>query len=156
MRLLPIPAIKQSPSHCGPACLQMILAYYGKKVSERTLGKAAGTTLEHGTPPERLVAAAEAYGLAGTWKKRGTIEEIRALVEKGVPVIVNWFATDEGHYSVVVGVSDTHVTLNDPETGRRLRLNYETFRRVWFDFPPPWIVKPSNLRIHWMLPLTLK
>lgn len=70
-----------------------------------------------------------------------------------MPVIVNWFSTNEGHYSVVVGVDDARVVLADPETGKRRSFDHETLMRVWFDFPFPWIKKSSQLRIRYSLAL---
>jgi ABC-type bacteriocin/lantibiotic exporter with double-glycine peptidase domain len=134
----------------------MVFGYYGTIVSEEELGRAAGTKIKFGTPPECLLRVANAYGFEGKWKKNATVCDLRAWFDKGVPVIVNWFSTDEGHYSPVIGVDDTHVTIMDPDTGKRRSFHHETFMRVWFDFTPLWIEKPSQLRIRWMLPLVPK
>lgn len=131
----------------------MVLGYYGTNATEEEIGRRAKTTVSHGTSPDNLLRAARAYGFDGRWKGNGTIADLRGWFDAGVPVIVNWFSTNEGHYSVVVGVDDARVVLADPETGNRRSLDHETFMRVWFDFPFPWIEKPSQLRIRFFLPL---
>jgi len=132
----------------------MVLAHYAIHASEAEIRMHAQTTLEYGTAPEHLASAAERYGLVGEWERNATIEGLRGALENRIPVIVNWFSTDEGHYSVVVGVDETSVTLLDPEIGAHRTFDHETFMRAWFDFPFPWIQTSSDLRIRWMLPLT--
>ncbi len=151
---LDVPAYRQYPSYCGPASLQMVFAYYGVVATQREIGRLAKTTVSHGTSPSQMLTAAHHYGFRGRWKKHSTIADIRAYCEKGVPVIFNWFSVNEGHYSVVVGVTDLRVIFIDPENGKRRSLDHETFMRIWFDFPFPWIKKSSQLRIRWMLALT--
>lgn len=153
MRYLRVPPYTQTPAYCGPACIQMVFAYYGTKASQKEIGRRAKTTLAHGTTPANLLAAARSYGFDGQWKKGGDIAGLRAWFDRGVPVIVNWFSENEGHYSVVVGVDDARVVILDPETGKRRSFDHETFMRVWFDFPFPWILRQTQLRIRWMLPL---
>lgn len=145
MKLLPIRPHRQRPSYCGPASLKMVLGYYGRSVAERQLGRLAGTTAAHGTPATGLVRAAEHLGFRATWRQSGTIAALRQYVRRGVPVIVNWFSTDEGHYSVVVGLDQRRIALQDPELGRVRWLSLDTFRRVWFDFPGDALRRPSDL-----------
>lgn len=153
MEYLRVPAYRQMPAYCGPASLQMVLAYYGTLLSQEEIGRRAKTTLSRGTDPSRLLATAQSYGLSGRWKKESTIMDLRASCARGVPVIINWFSTNEGHYSVVIGVDDVHVVFIDPETGKRCSVEHEVFMRTWFDFPFPWIKTSSQLRIRWMLVL---
>lgn len=131
----------------------MVLAYYGIQASEEELGILAKTTLDRGTTPANLARTARSFGLSGSWKRDATIENLKESVEAGIPVIVDWFSTDEGHYSVVIGINDTRVTILDPETGKRRSFPIETFLRVWFDFPFPHIKRSADLRIRWMLAL---
>jgi hypothetical protein len=59
-------------------------------------------------------------------------------------VIVDWMSTVAcgpdrtltacGHYSVVCGLDEQCITLQDPGIGRRRRLSRERFLSVWFDF----------------------
>ena len=155
MKLLDVPKYKQTTDYtCGPACLRVVLAFYGREVSEKEIAQQISTT-HHGTPPSKLLEGAWSYGLKGRWRKNSSINDLRRYVEEGTPVIVNWFSHDDGHYSVVVGVDDKKVTLLDPEDGKLHSMPHEVFLRVWFDFPSPYIKYRFQLRVRWMLPLSL-
>lgn len=155
-----IPGFKQSPSFCGPASLQMILHHYGIEATEEDIGRVAKTTIEHGTTNENLLIAAQHYGLDGAWQHNGTVDMIRSFVEQDIPVIVEWFSSDESpdpgevHYSIIVGVSDTHVFLLDPEDGEKHEISHIKFMSVWFSFSGPYPNDPTDVRIRWFLPLT--
>lgn len=60
-----------------------------------------------------------------------------------MPVIVDWFsggiAVDEaanGYSSIVVGIDDKHVMLNDPQKDayKIVKMQCQDFMRVWFDW----------------------
>ena len=78
-------------------------------------------------------------------------------LEKGVPVIVDWFTRGrkdygdsdvaDGHYSVVMGLDDKYIYLQDPEIGKMRKLDREDFMTVWFDFTGKYI-KPNELVIR--------
>jgi predicted double-glycine peptidase len=87
-------------------------------------------------------------------KNESTFEDIESWLEKGVPVIVNWFtrgrtdyddsSVSDGHYSVVIGLDDESIFLQDPETGSLRTLEREDFMTVWFDFTGKYI-QPDEL-----------
>ena len=94
----------------------------------------------------RLAGAAKRLGFQGKVKDRATFADIRTYVlKKKIPVIVNWFSVNEGHYSVVVDIDGTHITLRDPETGRARRMPLNEFEAVWFDFSPHDVRTPKSL-----------
>jgi ABC-type bacteriocin/lantibiotic exporter with double-glycine peptidase domain len=156
MSLHLIPGFKQSPSFCGPACLKMILHYYGTEASEEEIGALAKTTLEDGTTNENLLLTAQHYGLDGAWKREGSINDLRAYVEKNTPVIVEWFSTNEVHFSIVVGADEDQIVLLDPEHGERESFSHVEFMSVWFSFSGPSIKTTDGVRLRWMLPLIKK
>jgi ABC-type bacteriocin/lantibiotic exporter with double-glycine peptidase domain len=151
-----IPGFKQSPSFCGPACLKMILHYYGTEASEEEIGAIAKTTFADGTTNENLLLTAQHYGLDGTWQQEGSLAGLRAYIEKNTPVIVEWFSTNEAHYSIVVGADEDQIVLLDPEHGERASFSHIEFMAVWFSFSGPYIQDTSGVRLRWMLPLTKK
>ncbi len=162
MNLRLIQAFKQSPSYCGPACLKMVLHYYGKEVTEEELGVVAKTTFEDGTTNDNLLLAAQAYGLDGVWHQNGTIEELRTYAHTNVPVIIEWFSSDESpapgepHYSIVLDVTDIHVLLLDPEDGKQYEMSHVKFMSTWFSFSGPYIKQNSDVRLRHYLPLIAK
>ncbi len=82
-------------------------------------------------------------------------------MNKEVPVIVNWFTrgrTDygeeevsDGHYSVVVGLDDKYIYLQDPEIGKLRKLNRDDFMRVWFDFKSDHITSWSDIVLRQLI-----
>lgn len=129
---------------CGPASLKMVLDYYGIEKSEGELAKLAGTDLDLGTSDEGIKRAAENLGFNVEIKNHSTYEDIRSWLNKQVPVIVNWFTrgrkdypksdVPDGHLSVVVGLDDKYIYLQDPEIGELRQIARDDFMKVWFDF----------------------
>jgi ABC-type bacteriocin/lantibiotic exporter with double-glycine peptidase domain len=127
---------RQSRGYCGPACLKMVLSAYGVERSERFLAKLTGCSRDGGCGEESLVKAAEELGFRGYVKRDSSMKELRRLVGKGTPVIVDWFSPEEaGHYSVVAGFEKGDIILADPHSGGLKRHNVDWFEERWFDMP---------------------
>lgn len=130
--------------YCGPASLKIVLSYYGVEKSEEELAILCNTSKDLGTDDESLKKAAELLGFDVEVKNFANYNEIESWLKRGVPVIVDWFTrgradyTDsdmpDGHYSVVMGLDQNNIYLQDPELGKTRIINREEFMRVWFDF----------------------
>lgn len=144
-------------SMCGPASLKMVLAYYGIEKTEQELAQLAGTDPDLGTSAEGIKKAAESLGFTVEIKDESTFEDIQAWLEKKVPVIVNWFTrgridyhesdVPDGHLSVMVGLDDEFIYLQDPEIGKLRKIARDDFMKVWFDFKGEYI-NPDELIIR--------
>jgi len=142
---------------CGPASLKIVLTYYGVEKSEKDLAKLCGTKKDLGTDDQGIRKAAEFLGFKVKIKNDSNFKDIEKWLDKKVPVIVNWFTrgrTDytnedvaDGHYSVVKGLDDNYIYLQDPETGGARKLEKEDFMTVWFDFTGKYI-DPKELIIR--------
>ena len=134
---------------CGPASLKIVLEYYGVEKTEQELAKLCGVRSGLGTDDHGLKKAAEQLGFTVEIKNNNTFEDIERWLDKNVPVIVSWFTrgrtdyTDsdvaDGHYSVVAGLDDDFIYLQDPEIGSMRKLEREDFMTVWFDFTGKYI-----------------
>lgn len=134
MQNLRVPYFKQDTDYtCGPASLQMVFAHYGIRESEKELTKELKTNPEHGTPHQEMIDGALRRGLHAYVNDHATLGEIQYFLGMGIPVIVHFIeiAAQEDHYSVVIGITDTHVVLNDPWNGEGLRLSHEVFLQRW-------------------------
>ncbi len=151
LTLLKIRSHRQSPGYCGPCSLRMVMDYFGVHVTEQALARASGATRTHGVGASGLKRASEQYGFTFQKKDRASFADIRTWLEKGIPVIVDWFSVNDGHYSVVPGMNRTHIFIKDPEDGKLKRIPKEEFQRVWFDFPGPFIKHPSDLILRRMI-----
>lgn len=145
---------RQTAGLCGPASLKMILEYYGISASESAIARAAGASRKKGASQEGLIKAAKYFGLKAFAKEKSSFEDLRRFIEKGKPVIVDWFSGDEGHYSVVVGIDKKDIFLMDPESAGIKRMSLEKFRRIWFDFPGEFIKDPGEIILRLMIAAT--
>ena len=131
-------------SMCGPASLKIVLKYYNIEATEKELTKLAGASSNLGTDDKGLARAAKHFGFKVKIENNSNFKDIEKWLDKKVPVIVSWFTrgrcdyTDsdiaDGHYSVVTGLDDKFIYLQDPEIGKIRRLERDDFMRVWFDF----------------------
>jgi len=150
----------QTPGFCGPASLKMVLDYYGISVSEAEIAGISGASREKGTPIEGLIKAARHFGFQVFLKKNSTLDDLRYFVKREIPVIVDWFLEDEGHYSVVVDIDKKNIVLMDPFLKRvfiyvrKRKMPLEKFFKVWFDFPGKFIKTPGDLVLRLMLVVT--
>jgi len=144
-------------SLCGPASLKIVLGFYDEQKTESELATLCDWNESYGVDDVNIKQAAEALGYQVEIINDSNFEEIEKWVEKKVPVIVNWFTRGrydypesdvaDGHYSVVEGLDDDYIYLQDPEIGGIRKLKKEDFLRVWFDFSGE-NMSPENLIVR--------
>ena len=128
------------------------MGYLGVKITEKKLALIAGCTPSCGIGAEGLVGAAQKLGFRAQVKDFSDLEDIRKWVNrKKIPVIVDWFAFEGGHYSVVSGIDTENIYLEDPSLGHRRALKLSTFMRLWFDFPSNYLRSKDELIIRRMI-----
>ncbi len=148
---------KLNCSYCGPATLKILLNYYGIEKSERELANMSGWDKDLGIDDKGIRRAAESLGFKVEIKNNSSYKDIQKWLDKGIPVIVNWFTrgrndypeseTADGHYSVVAGLDNRFIYLQDPEIGKMRKIKRYDFMRVWFDFKGDYI-RPNELIIR--------
>ena len=134
---LAVKPFDQSKGYCGPASLKMVLKFFDDERTEEEIAKIAGASKQDGTPGENLVSAAQKLGYDSWLEDNSTIEDlVKYVVKEELPVIVNWFSTTEGHYSVVVGIDEEkeEIKIQDPEIRRMRTFPLDEFENMWFDF----------------------
>ncbi len=144
-------------SMCGPASLKIVLKYYGIEVTEKEIAQLAEVSSDLGTDDKGISRAAKHFGFKVKIKNNSNFKDIKKWLDKKVPVIVDWFTRGrkdysdsdiaDGHYSVVAGLDDKFVYLQDPEIGKIRKLERGDFMAVWFDFTGEYI-KPNELIIR--------
>ncbi|MCM1983955.1 ABC transporter transmembrane domain-containing protein [Lyngbya confervoides] len=113
---------QQSQMDCGIACLVIIGAYWGKRLSVNQL-REAGNVRRQGTTLRGLVAAAESVGFLARPVK-GTLA---GLAQQNLPAIAHW---QGNHYIVVFKVQKNVIYVSDPAIGRR-KLSPAKFNEGW-------------------------
>ena len=114
--------------YCGPAVLQMVLAFFGIRKTQRELARLAKTDKESGraygaetgTSIKNMVATLRKLGLKVEANNYCTLTDIKlALRQNKVPIVcfterrLNW-----GHYAIVMGFRGTYIELLDPAEPR--------------------------------------
>lgn len=137
------PFTQTDESRCGPACIKMVLSYYGIEATEDEICERCNWTYELGCTDLQMKAAIESYGLECIIYNDSNFEQIQLWLGLKVPVIVDWFSPGvdlklsdmpNGHSSVVVDLDDTHIHLMDPELGGIRTILRDEFMRVWLDW----------------------
>lgn len=146
MKILDIKPFQETlnASMCGPASLKMVFDYYGIIKTEVELSELCNVSKEFGTDDKTMKKVAESFGFKVEIKNFSSFEDIEKWLQKGVPLIVDWFSPGrmdkeesempDGHSSIVMGLDNEYIYLQDPETGGMRKLKRENFYRVWFDF----------------------
>jgi len=149
--MLSVRPFRQKSGFCGAASLKIVLDYYGVEKSEAELVRLSGSTVEKGVSAKGIIAAAKKLGFKAFHRDFSTISQLKQLLGKGIPVIVDWFSTDDGHYSVAAGIDKRNVYLQDPELGKVRKMPIEFFNRVWFDFPGRFIRSNDDVIVRRMI-----
>ena len=106
-----VPMVMQMEAlECGAACLDMILAYYGRFVPLSQLRKECGVNRD-GSSLSIIISCAKYYGLeAGAY--RVSVEELKTKVE--FPCMLFW---NGNHFVVLDGYKNGQFIINDPGAG---------------------------------------
>lgn len=129
---------RQEHAHtCGPACLRMVLAFFGTVLTEDELAQRWGTTL-FGTGRIELAQAATALGFSAQLVDHLARADVETYLNQGRPIIavldpsllypgVPGFA----HGVVIVGLEGDTAIYHDPESGAHLAVRWERFQAAW-------------------------
>ena len=120
----------QAEGWCGPSCLQFVARNEGLFFAQDQLARILGTTHENGTDHYQMFCGAIKIGLQPTQVLGMKIETLAEVLPQ-YHVIVNWMdgdnEADDGHYSVLKGITEDTVILED----RILKM--EDFEKKWYD-----------------------
>ncbi|MEJ7811631.1 MAG: peptidase domain-containing ABC transporter [Gemmatimonadaceae bacterium] len=135
---------------CGAASLAMVCQHFGRSVSLARIRQLVHTSLD-GTSLKALSHAATSLGLAA----RSVKASARNLPEMPLPAIVHW---EGNHWVVLYDVTQGHVRIADPATGRR-RMSRADFAAKWtgyaalFDYTIDFDRTPeAGARAAWLWP----
>jgi hypothetical protein len=129
---------RQSTRTCGAACLTMIYRSLGQEVPQRLIwpliakknlyDRIASTT-------HLMVADAINRGFAAVAiQARDPLSALRRCGDFGIRAILNHRLKSDsaaGHYTVLLDIDDTHVTLHDPYFGPSRRLPHSELLELW-------------------------
>lgn len=132
-----VKSFRQTPGFCGAASLHIVMDFYGKNISEDELAKLSRTSRKLGTEAPDMLDAANHVGFDGFYLDNCELSDIKRWLKMGFPIIVDWFSTNEGHFSVAFKIDNKNIYLQDPELGKSRKIPLEEFSNIWFDFKEP-------------------
>ncbi len=156
----------RSTTDCGPACLAMVLSYYGTQVSINELfaatGAAPGTYVGFG----QLQRVARNHHLVFNYGQNFKLNQLKRWIDQGKPSIAlvkysYWSQIEPGistqdtftgpHFVVVVGYDDQNVYINDPnywpprrQEGHKKAWSEVLFNLAWSNVRTPSAFNPNN------------
>jgi tetratricopeptide (TPR) repeat protein len=121
--------VTQLRNHCGPACAELVLRYYGIAADQIEIGRAIKEV--DGTPMYALRAHLEASGLH-VRRLEADLALIKRVLDAGVPLIVEEEYSSSTHVAIAVGYDDEREVLEvqDPMTHEVRETPYEALPRL--------------------------
>jgi ABC-type bacteriocin/lantibiotic exporter with double-glycine peptidase domain len=142
--LLDVPFVKQSKNLCGPACIAMVLQYWGKPGNGEAAGEPERISIQEiakaldirsglgtlGSQMQRYFSTLDyqSFSFQGEW------DDVANHLAKGRPLIVALGGRGIlGHYVVLVGWNSEErvVLVNDPARRKLLKLDQRRFEKSW-------------------------
>ncbi len=141
---------------CGPATLQMVLAFLGEQKSQRKirkLMKASPRELKsHGVDNYKMVRAIQRAGFYAYVNEYSNLDELKLFVKQGYPVVINYVepSHNDGHFAVVKGFNSLlgTIILNDPWNGADFTLSEKQFLSRWHS---EWWKSDNGYKGHWLM-----
>jgi ABC-type bacteriocin/lantibiotic exporter with double-glycine peptidase domain len=135
---LDIPHFRQTTSYtCVPACIRMILAYWGHYYSEENLVTILGVRPYVGTLVDNVITGLETIGFHAKWFENASIAELKQLLNGNWPVIVFLQAKDlqsdgRGYHALVIyGIESGRIFCHDPLWDKSRIFRIPAFRTTW-------------------------
>lgn len=122
---------------CLPACIRMLLEFYGIAMDEKVLRKSFKTTTEGGTSWPDVVNGLREMGIELAYLKNQDLDKLKDLIDQNIPAVVSVDTRKLGdfahrqHTVVVIGINDDYVTVHDPEKGPDTQLKISQFIDAW-------------------------
>ncbi len=117
------PTVKQyDEMDCGPACLQIICKYYGKKIPLQYLREQCGTD-KTGSSMLGIKNGATKIGLTAT----GIQIDLNEIEETILPCIAYW---NQSHFIVIYKIENEKIYVSDPAHGL-LTYTKKDFLKLW-------------------------
>ena len=121
--VLDVVFVKQKPWFCSEASASMLLQYYGFNLTQDEINAMGYDRFENMLPLiQKYLNASYAYL---------TLEELKAQIDMGRPVVVRLEINGVRHTVVVVGYDDRYVYVNDPARGPAKPVPIKKFMRQW-------------------------
>ena len=120
---------------CGAKSTYMVLKYFGKYLSHRSVEKQLRTTIA-GTNRSDIKRILRMHGLIVQINTDMDMRDLKNAIKSGSPVLVSLY--DHWHYGVVFGISSTHVFVSNPSLGEMGSIKVAVNKSEWRDMFDRW------------------
>jgi uncharacterized protein YvpB len=156
----------KTTTDCGPACLAMVLGYYGKQVSINELFSATGVQPGRYVGFGQMQRVAHDHGVTFDYGANYKLNDLKRWIDDGRPVIAlvrysHWSQIEPGlstqdsftgpHFVVVVGYGEGNIYINDPnywpprrEEGHQKAWSEVLFNLAWSNVRTSSLANPNN------------
>ena len=129
-RLTAFPSVTQLRNHCGPASVELCMRFFGTSAEQVAVAR----EIKHpdgGTPVHKMRAYMEAAGFHAR-RIEADLDRLRALLDAGVPVIIEEDYSTTRHVAVAIGYDDRREVLEvqDPMTHEIRETPYEDLEKL--------------------------
>lgn len=121
--LLPIKGVRQRKFCCGPACVEMVLQYYGYRVTQEQVRKECRVWEQRGMFPHQVIDYLAKYGIIAKKVKKINVDK---YLEKPRPAIIGL----KCHFTLLVGKLGNYLIIIDPASGRKSIVKRDYLRKV--------------------------
>lgn len=139
---LAIPYERQFDPHytrtCGAACLNMVYRMLGREIPQDKIWLAIAKKNQYGSVASTthlMTADALSRGFSAVAiQARDPLQVLRVCRDSGIHAILNHRLKPDspvGHYTVLVDIDETHVTLHDPYFGPARRIEHAVLLDLW-------------------------
>src|SRR5687768_14359355 len=129
-RLQAFPSVTQLRNHCGPASVELCLRFFGMAAEQVDVAR----EIKHpdgGTPVHRMRHYMDAAGFH-TRRVEADLDKLRAIIDAGVPVILEEDYSTTRHVAVAIGYDDRRQLLEvqDPMTHELRETRYDELPKL--------------------------
>ena len=140
---LSVPHIQQiEDGYCLPACVEMVLAFYGIQRSQVQIAKQLNIIEGTGIPAPRVLQLASRQ--LQVTRRQGEISDLLAALNEGIPPIVevstaqltHWHGEESQHVVLLAAIQDgdnSIAIINDPNAAAPMTLPMNELMNAWIE-----------------------
>lgn len=119
---------------CGPACLLVVLNYFGIRKDIPDLIKELKTTKKEGTDNANIIKLLKKYELKFIVKENSTLHDLKKYLKNYLVIVGFWIPFyKESHYSIVKKINKQRIYFHDTWFGYNHSYKIDYFLKNWWD-----------------------
>lgn len=119
---------------CGPACLKVVLDFFGIKKDVSQLIKELATTEAKGTDHINMIRVLKKYRLPFIVKDKSSFFDLKKYLTDSLVIVDYWIPYhQESHYSIVKKIAAERIFFHDTHFGFNHSYQIDYFLKNWHD-----------------------